>query len=288
MSIDTTSAAPSTSPVESTTSYTCQCAVGPGRPEVAEPAGDQRRLLHAGVVEQGVGDGDAVDARLQEPPVVLGGRQALLVEQRVEADVELALPPPGDREARGDVARPPSAAPSARSPTGRSRRRPTTGSRSGAGSSPPGSTGRRPARSMASSAGDHCHHSSHGITSASSRRIGTTASSAGPAAYMPKRLRLAPSGVGTTKAIDGGDGVEHGRGPDQALLDRDEDEHPGHDADRQQQRRPAERERPTLGVERGDEEHRRHRQHRQRDEPAAVAAARTTRPRPGTRGRGRR
>ena len=53
---------------------------------------------------------------------------------------------------------------------------------------------------MASTAGDHCQNKSKGTSPITATPSGTKASKTGPAAYIPRRVRLAPSGVGTTNA----------------------------------------------------------------------------------------
>ena len=63
---------------------------------------EQGSLLLPGVVEGGVGQHDPVDARVEQPLVVRRDGQLGLVEQAVEADVELALPAAGDRVAGSD------------------------------------------------------------------------------------------------------------------------------------------------------------------------------------------
>ena len=77
---------------------------------------------------------------------------------------------------------------------------------------------------MASNAGDHCQNNNAGTSSAMiRRRRGTSASSVGPAAYMPNRDRFPPSGVGITNANTAEHGEEHGGDAHGALLDQYED-----------------------------------------------------------------
>ena len=65
---------------------------------------------------------------------------------------------------------------------------------------------------------------------------------------------MAPSGVGSTNATTAASGVDHRRGPDEALLARDEEQRDAAHRERQDEGLPAERERAALRVQHGDDE----------------------------------
>ena len=126
---------------------------------------------------------------------------------------------------------------------------------------------------MASKAGDHCqNHNPTSATTSSDRRSDTSASSSGAAAYIPRRVRLAPSGVGTTKARIAANpyitaavrtrwcraGTSTTASAPTASVPTSASHRNGNDA--------------TLRVQHGDGEHRRQRRRRQQGEASPLTA----------------